>query len=84
MDFIGPNKAAGEIKRVRLGRFYEALRALYLVREKKRSSYPENLYAAIRTIEKESRSESIQYQYKDPMDSEHWTIGNKLKKTKKI
>ncbi|UUA72102.1 hypothetical protein [Cellvibrio sp. QJXJ] len=85
MDFIDPNKSKEEIKRERLGRFYEALRALYLVREKKRPFYPKNIYEAIRTIEKESRSESIQYQYKDPMDNknyiEYWEQAEKNQET---
>jgi hypothetical protein len=72
MDFRDPNKTDGEIKQERLTRFYEALRALYLVREKKRPFFPEEIYQSIRLIEKESRSESIEYQYHDPMDGERY------------
>lgn len=72
MDFRDPNKADDEIKRERLTRFYEALRALYLVREKKRPFFPEEIYQSIRLIEKESRSESIEYQYRDPVDGERY------------
>jgi len=72
MDFRDPNKTDGEIKQERLTRFYEALRALYLVREKKRPFFPEDIYQSIRSIEKESRSESIEYQYHDPADGERY------------
>lgn len=72
MDFRDPNKSDDEIKQERLARFYEALRALYLVREKKRPFFPEEIYQSIRLIEKESRSESIEYQYHDPMDGERY------------
>ena len=68
LDFVDPNKTDEEIKKERLTRYYDALRALYVIREKKRPFYPDDIYQSIRTIEKESRSESIAYQYQDPND----------------
>lgn len=72
MDFVDPSKSDEERKTERLGKYYEALRELYFVREKKRPFYPENIYKSIQMIEKESRSESIQYQFRDPTDGEKY------------
>lgn len=72
MDIRDSSKTDDEIKQERLTRFYEALRALYLVREKKRPFFPEEIYLSIRSIEKASRSESIEYKYHDPMDAERY------------
>ncbi len=72
MDYRDPDKSDDDIKRERLTRYYEALRALYVVREKKRPFYPEEIYLSIRAIEKESRSESIEYQYRDPEDENRY------------
>ena len=68
-DFVDPKKSEEEIKDERLTRYYQALRALYVVREKKRPFYPDDIYHSIRAIEKESRSESLDYQYQDPHES---------------
>ncbi len=80
-DYKDPNKSDDEIKRERLTKYYDALRALYAVREKKRPFYPDEIYQAIREIEKESRSESIEYQHNDPHDSarhmEYWENAEK-------
>jgi len=72
MDFVDPNKSDEEIKKERLDRFFKALQELYFVREKKRPFYPENIYKAIQIIEKESRSESRQYQFRDATDNEKY------------
>lgn len=72
MDFVDPNKTDEEIKKERLDRYYKALRELYFVREKKRPFYPDNIYKSIQMIEKESRSESMQYQFRDPTDIEKY------------
>ncbi|XPF93093.1 hypothetical protein ACM9HF_13820 [Colwellia sp. RE-S-Sl-9] len=66
LDFVVPNKTDEEVKKERLTRYFDALRALYVIREKKRPFYPSEIYQSIRAIEKESRSESIAYQYDDP------------------
>ena len=66
MDFKDPSKKEDEIKNERLQRFFEAGRALYLSREKKRPFYPAEIYEAILTVENTARSESIKYRYKDP------------------
>lgn len=66
MDFIDPSKSEEERKRERLIRFYDSLRALYYVREKKRPFFPEDIYESIRMIENETRSESIEYEHRDP------------------
>lgn len=68
LDYRDPDKTQEEVKKERLTRFYNALRALYLEKEKKRPFYPESIYAAINHIERESRSESIEYQHRDPED----------------
>lgn len=72
VDYVDPNKSEDEIKKERLTRYYDALRTLYLVREKKRPFYPNEIYQSIQAIEKESRSESIAYQYQNPNDGEKY------------
>lgn len=72
MDFRDPDKSTDQIKRERLGKYYKALRALYVCREKKRPFFPEDIYQSIRSIEKESHTESIEYQYRDPMNGERY------------
>ena len=66
MDFKDASKKEDEIKNERLQRLFEAGRALYLSREKKRPFYPAEIYEAILTVENTARSESIKYRYKDP------------------
>jgi hypothetical protein len=70
MDFIDPSKTEEERKKERLTRYYDALRALYYVREKKRPFFPEDIYQSIQMIEKETRSESIEYEYREPSHCE--------------
>lgn len=47
LDFRDPSKEEEEIKKERLQRFFEALRALYLYREKKRPFYPDEIVTAV-------------------------------------
>lgn len=65
MDFRDASKTEDDIKKERLQRLFEAGRALYLSREKKRPFYPGEIYEAVLAVEKTARSESIKYQYKD-------------------
>ena len=68
VDSRDSNKSDEEIKKERLTLYYEALRKLYFVREKKRPFYPKDIYQSILAISKESQSESIQFKYRDPRD----------------
>lgn len=72
MDFKDASKTEDAIKKERLQRLFEAGRALYLSREKKRPFYPAEIYEAILNVENTARSESIKYQYKDPLDGKNF------------
>jgi hypothetical protein len=84
MDFKDASKTDEEIKKERLQRLFEAGKALYLSREKKRPFYPDEIYQAILTVENTARSESIKYQYKDPLDGKsfltYWQEAEKNQK----
>lgn len=66
LDFKDPHKSEDDIKIERLQRLYQARRELYVVREKKRPFYPDEIYQSILSVEKVAHIESIQYQYDDP------------------
>jgi hypothetical protein len=68
VDFQDPKMTKDEIKQERLKRFFDAGRSLYILREKKRPFYPEEIYQAIVSIEKIAHTESIDYQYNDPFE----------------
>jgi len=68
MDFKDPTKKEDEIKRERLIHLHETGMALYEVREKKRSFYPDEIYQAILLVEKAAQTESIEYKYGDPWE----------------
>ena len=72
MDFTDPSKTKEEIKKERLQRLFEAGRALYISREKKRPFYPATIYEAILAVEKTARSESIKYQCHDRFDGKNF------------
>lgn len=72
IEFKDPSKTDEEVKKEKLQRLFEAGRALYLSREKKRPFYPAEIYEAILAVEKIARSESINYQYKDPLDEKNF------------
>lgn len=72
LDFRDPDKSDEDIKRDRLTRFSEALKSLYIVRERKRPFYSEEIYQAILAIEKKSRRESLEYQHKDPEEGKNF------------
>ncbi|MDE1237052.1 hypothetical protein [Vibrio aestuarianus] len=43
-DFVDPTKDKEEIKKERLGNYFEARRVLFFTREKKRPFYPDEIY----------------------------------------
>ncbi|MEO3357782.1 hypothetical protein [Acinetobacter haemolyticus] len=67
-DFHDPNMTKDEIKQERLKRFFDSRKNLYLIRERKRPFYPDDIYQAILSIENIAHKESIGYQYKDPFE----------------
>lgn len=84
LDFQDPNLTKDELKRERLKRFFEAGRSLYIIREKKRPFYPEDIYQAVVSIEEIAHTESIYYQYKDPFEKgsylKYWEDAEKNQK----
>lgn len=70
VDFKDSSKTEEDIKRERLQRLFDARRALYLSREKKRPFYPENIYKAILSVEKKAHTESVKYQYENPFEKD--------------
>lgn len=72
LDFVDPTKNKEEIKRERLQKFFEASRDLYFVREKKRPFYTEEIYQAILDVDKAARTESIEYEHKDPFEENNY------------
>ncbi len=65
VDLREPGKSDQEIKQERLKKLYEAMSALYLLREKKRPFYPDDVYTKLTKIQKEAHSESVGYRYRD-------------------
>jgi hypothetical protein len=83
MDSRDSSKKDDEIKKERLQRLFEADRALYISREKKRPFYPPEIYEAVLAVEKSARSESINYQFKDRFDGNvmsYWEEAEKHQK----
>jgi hypothetical protein len=82
-DRVDPDKTEKEIKQERLQRCFDARRALYLIREKKRPFYPDEIYAQIKLIEDVAHTESIEYQYGNPNDlkrmEDYWEKSEKNK-----
>jgi hypothetical protein len=84
LDIVDSSKTNEEIKKERLSKYYTVLRALYLVREKKRPFYPDDIYEALQQVEKSSHSESIKYQYSDSITNydvnKYWETAEKNQK----
>lgn len=84
VDFKDPNKSKDDIKNERLERFFDAVRSLYIFREKKRPFYSEEIYQAILSIERIAHTESIDYQYQDPFEKgkylSYWESAEKNQK----
>lgn len=68
MDFKDPNKSDEDIKRERLQRLFDARKALYFAREKKRPFFPDDIYKSILAIDKIAQTESNKYQYQCPLE----------------
>lgn len=66
LDYVDQKKSKEEVKQERLGRYYEAQRNLYQIREKKKPFYPDDIYQAVREVEKAGIRESIKYRYHSP------------------
>ncbi len=70
LDYVDPSKTEEQIKSERLGRYVKAQQALYAVRERKKPFYPDEIYLAVREVEKTAVKESVGYQYKNPRSFE--------------
>ncbi|MGF1888105.1 hypothetical protein L4D13_18425 [Photobacterium profundum] len=84
LDFVDPTKDKEAIKQERLNKYFEARRELFFTREKKRPFYPSDIYEAVLDVDKAAQSESIEYEYRDPMEEknhrEYWENADKKQK----
>ncbi|CAA0121018.1 Uncharacterised protein [BD1-7 clade bacterium] len=75
-EFVDKSKSKDEIKIEKLVEFDKARRDLFFIREKKRPFYPDSIYQAVLKIDELARSESVEYEYRDPYDggrdSDYW------------
>ncbi len=77
-DYFSPNETEDERKQKRLTRFQEAMRALYLVAERRRPFYPEELYKVLNEFSQASWSEAVGYRLgRMDVDPKYWEVAEK-------
>jgi hypothetical protein len=83
-DFVDPNKTEDETRVERLTAFHASRRELFLIVEQKRPFYSDEIYEAVRKVDRVAHLESIQYQYSDPFPEnrtkDYWDVAEKNQK----